>query len=91
MKIRSGISTAARADNGCMNENLVTVAPAPSHKSSQRFGLPLVVGVLLGILSVGVIAWVMLSGNSGRSLLSRMMSFCDRQNGHHRCKPAYGG
>jgi len=44
--------------------------------SKSRVGvvIALIVGLLVGILSVGSIGWWMLSGTSGRSLLSRWLS-----------------
>src|SRR5271163_3808485 len=43
-------------------------------RSKALVGLALILGIFLGVLSVGAIGWVMLSRGSGRGLLSHMWS-----------------
>jgi hypothetical protein len=45
-----------------------------SQRGRSSVVLALVIGLLLGVLAVGSVGWVMLSRNSGRSLLSHMWS-----------------
>ncbi len=43
-------------------------------RTSPTVGFALIVGLLLGVLFVGSLGWLMLSRNSGRALLSHMLS-----------------
>src|SRR5208337_2496491 len=43
-------------------------------RTSATVGFALIVGLLLGVLVVGSLGWLMLSRNSGRVLLSHMLS-----------------
>jgi hypothetical protein len=47
---------------------------AKSARSSATVVFALIIGLLLGVLSVGSIGWLMLSRNSGRALLSHLWS-----------------
>jgi Protein of unknown function (DUF4230) len=47
---------------------------AKSARSSATVVFALIIGLLLGVLSVGSIGWLMLSQNSGRALLSHLWS-----------------
>jgi hypothetical protein len=48
--------------------------PAPARSSKAVFFFSLIIGLLLGVLCVGSMAWLMLSRDSGRALLSHMWS-----------------
>jgi hypothetical protein len=48
--------------------------PTPARSSKAAFLFALVIGLSLGVLSVGSLGWLMLSRDSGRALLSRMWS-----------------
>jgi hypothetical protein len=50
--------------------------PASAKWTRSRAGLvgALILGLLLGVLAIGSIGWLLLSGNSGRALLSHMWS-----------------
>jgi hypothetical protein len=47
---------------------------SPARSSKLIFFFALIIGLLLGVLSVGSIGWLMLSRDSGRALLSHMWS-----------------
>src|SRR5258707_13165158 len=49
--------------------------PAPrSARSSAAVVFALVLGLLLGVLAIGTLGWLMLSRNSGREMLSHLLS-----------------
>src|SRR5258707_13335909 len=49
--------------------------PAPrSARSSAAIVFALVIGLILGVAAIGSLGWLMLSRNSGRELLSHLLS-----------------